>query len=54
MAPAVDYNETNRTTTKGLATNEQPLKYIMAGHGEKVRRTGWISGTSAKGLDTTT
>jgi len=42
MAPAVDYNETTRATTKGLASNEQPPQHIMAVHGEKVRRTGEI------------
>jgi len=36
-------------TTKGLAANEQPPQHIMAAHGEKVRRTGQILGTSALG-----
>jgi len=34
-------------TTKGLAANEQPPQHIMPARGQKVRRTGQISGTSA-------
>jgi len=54
MAPAMDYNDTTRATTKGFAANEHPLQHIMAAHGKKVWRTGQISGTSTLRQDATT